>query len=320
MDRDQFDRLSRLVAAAGTRRDALRLLVASAVAGAAGGAATASARKQRGKDRKRERVRGEADLICTNICVNCGSKPIKPGANLAKCDFSNQSFIDGLNLGSANLTNACFARAELRGAQFNSASAGGVCFQFADLRNASFRGANVAKAVFCGANLKGADFRGSNITQAQLGCAVVGCNTILPNGKTAGCEAGYTCCDGACINTRTDSQNCGACGNTCPRCTTCVDGSCRNVPDNTIACDGSALNVNGDTVCTARPNVGICVRGVCDCASAIPSGEGTCLCNPLQTLVCVNEDACCRIQQVCRTGNEGTSQAQCVACQATAEG
>jgi len=36
----------------------------------------------------------------------------------------------------------------------------------------------------------------------------------------------YTICDGSCVNTDTDENNCGSCGNVCATGATCTDGSC----------------------------------------------------------------------------------------------
>jgi hypothetical protein len=40
------------------------------------------------------------------------------------------------------------------------------------------------------------------------------------------CSAGYTLCNGSCINKQTDSNNCGGCGNVCTSGKTCYNGSC----------------------------------------------------------------------------------------------
>jgi hypothetical protein len=322
MDRDQFDRLSRLVAAAGTRRDALRLLLAGGAAGVAGHASTSEARKRRGRGRQqRGRVRAAQETVCTIVCDDCSGKPIRPGANLAECNLADESFIDGLNLSSANVSEACFARSSLRAARFSGANASGACFIDATLRGASFRGANVHQAVFCGADLTGADFRGSNVTQAQLDCATVGCNTILPNGKPAEvCPPGARCCAGECASNN-DPENCGACGNRCGPCRNCQNGQCVAKPNLSFACDGSALRPAGDAHCTTNPNTGVCVDGACACG---PGGEydrdlNVCTCDAAGIAECrqnaPDPEQCCRIGEVCVDiqGGVDTLQ-QCVIC------
>jgi hypothetical protein len=209
MDRDQFDRLSRLVAA-GTRRAALQLLLAGVIAGAVRGVPSVAARKQHGRAHRRHRVRGEQEFNCTNQgCVSCANKRIIAGANLTGCDLNRRIDLAGKNLGGSNLTNACLGDS--------------------DLRNVSFRGANLSGTCFCGSNLRGADFRGTKVTEAQLACARVGCTTILPNGqKAVVCKSNETCCNGVCVNTQTDPLNCGTCSNSCPetKADACTAGEC----------------------------------------------------------------------------------------------
>jgi hypothetical protein len=258
MDRDQFDRFSRLVAAAGTRRDALRLLVTGAVAGVAGHQSV-SARKRRKRGRTRDRVRAQQATLCSNRCLNCETTPLIPGGDLSRCDFDHKAFRDGLNLRGANVSRACFAGSELRRAVFRGANADRTCFAESDLTDADFRGAQLSHAVFCESDLTGADFRGSNVTEAQLDCATVGCNTTLPNGKSAKpCQDDLTCCGGPCVDTATDRLHCGACGNRCGPCHICQAGQCVAAPNNTVDCRGLALQPDGvGGLCTSRPRTGV---------------------------------------------------------------
>jgi hypothetical protein len=51
----------------------------------------------------------------------------------------------------------------------------------------------------------------------------------LPIATTAGvfsCDAGQTACNGSCVNTSSDANNCGACGNVCPGGRACINGAC----------------------------------------------------------------------------------------------
>ncbi|MFN8591148.1 MAG: pentapeptide repeat-containing protein [Thermomicrobiales bacterium] len=260
MERDRFDQIARLFGAR-SRRDALRLLVAGALTGAVAGANDTAARRK--KDRQHRKGKAGAEEVqrrCPSTCnVNCNTRKLGPGVNLTKCDL-NERILDGVDLRGSNLTQACFARTSLI--------------------NASFRGANLSGTCFCGSDLFGADFRGSNVTAAQLACAAVYCNTILPNGKPAvTCANGKTCCDGFCVDTRTSTANCGACGRRCQTpldpCleAACVAGQCGSVPDP----DGTACEVNGETgVCCAAGSGATCVAGTICCSDAQCDPGETC--------------------------------------------
>ena len=304
MDRDQFDRLSRLVAAAGTRRDALRLLVAGAVAGAAIGGDDAAARKrQRGESRQRKKVRSQQlPVQCPSTCnQNCSNKPLHPGVNLTKCDL-NERDLDGVNLSSSNVTKACFGDSSLR--------------------YANFRGANVSGACFCGADLTGADFRGTKVTTQQLACATVACNTILPNGKPAvACAKGQTCCNGVCVNTGSDPNNCGACGKTCGACQFCNFGKCQNLADGKFDCARQPLVPAGGGVCsqglcTPTANTGICDLGFCNCGphGVYDEDANVCVCDQDGVDTCAEDGDCCEVEQTCLANGEYCSDLLCFDC------
>jgi hypothetical protein len=211
MERDTFDRLVRLIAAASSRRAALRLATGAVLGGAATLESAAAKRRTRGRVRAQQ-----AEPFCGDQCGvagNCDNKKIGPGANLSGCNFNEVQFGPSqTNLVSTNISGACFVKARFLGfgGKLRSANASNACFTEADLESADFRGTNLSGAIFCGADLRGADFRGSNVTKEQLDCANVGCDTILPNGKPAVvCTGGKICCTSVCC----DPQNCD--GGTC---------------------------------------------------------------------------------------------------------
>jgi hypothetical protein len=295
MDRDRFDRLSHLVAAAGTRRAALRLLATGALLGGAASLEGVSAKR---RNRNRRKVRAEKDvraqqsvvcepepLVCSTLigtgCSfepgNCANKRIGPGTNLTNCNFINVAGdLTETNFRAANLTGACFfAETLLNRPNFRGANLKNACFFEAGLDFADFRGTNVKGASFCFADLTGADFRGSNITPEQIASAsTVACSTILPNGQRAvQCAAGETCCIG-CTDTDTDPQNCGACNRACfPTGDTCSDGECQCGTGSACAagltcCFGECVDIDTDPL-----NCGFC--GV-DCGSGATCDGGVC--------------------------------------------
>ncbi len=60
-----------------------------------------------------------------------------------------------------------------------------------------------------------------------------------------GCAAGQTLCNGACVNTTTDANNCGACGSACSGGRTCAAGACV-CPAGTVLCGGACIAVTAD--------------------------------------------------------------------------
>jgi hypothetical protein len=222
MEHDTFDRIARHLGAAGSRRAALRLVASGTLLGGIG-MLEGSAARRRGANRKRrnrghlqdEQV-GEIPKVCLISAglgcsrgpeARCIGKNFRPGANLSNCNYVNESgLLFDVDLSGANLAGTCWFAETLDGpTNFSAANLSKACFFEAELGNADFRGTNVRGASFCEADLRGADFRGSNVTDAQLACATVGCDTILPNGQPAvPCTNGQVCCGAVCC----DPANC----------------------------------------------------------------------------------------------------------------
>ena len=101
-------------------------------------------------------------------------------------------------------------------------------------------------------------------------------------------------CGTTCVDTRTDTQHCGACGNACPASWECAGGVCgcggeTEPPDSgfTICCDGTWIDGDWDDA-----NCGAC--GVaCDAGEACLEGTCGASCTPLSPDVstCTNSPA-----------------------------
>ena len=218
MERETFDRLTRLIGAAGTRRAALRLVATAALLGGAASVEDVAAKRRKNRGRVRAQQEQQIPEVCEFLPQNgcsqpaepnrCLGKNFRPGANLTKCNFFNTSgFLANVRLNAANLTSTCWFDMDLFGPpSFRSANLTNACFFEASLVFADFRGANLQGASFCEADLRGANFQGSNLTDEQLACAAdIGCDTILPNGKPAvQCDADQVCCGAVCC----DPANC----------------------------------------------------------------------------------------------------------------
>ena len=113
----------------------------------------------------------------------------------------------------------------------------------------------------------------------------------------AQCNANQDCCDGQCVNTNTDRENCGACEVICEfpvnpcRGVACVNGSCQesNLPDGTD--------------CEFLENSGVCCGGSCafgdECCSNAQCGSGNSCCGGQCFNTTTNFDRCGSCTNVC---------------------
>jgi hypothetical protein len=96
--------------------------------------------------------------------------------------------------------------------------------------------------------------------------------TLSVKPTVVGSCGGGTTCGGACVDTSTDPNNCGACGNVCGAGTTCAGGQCTCASG--TQCGGTCVDTSTDgNNCGACGNV---------CASGTSCVNGTCQgsCNP----------------------------------------
>lgn len=90
------------------------------------------------------------------------------------------------------------------------------------------------------------------------------------NGKPCAvlCSMGFVCCDGNCVNTRNDINNCGHCGNVCPGPNPfCAGTACGTAPCNppctggTLCCDVQGPGPSRPPMCTGPTDLGTCPVG-----------------------------------------------------------
>lgn len=89
------------------------------------------------------------------------------------------------------------------------------------------------------------------------------------------CLPGQADCDGVCIDTCCDNQNCGACGNVCTGGLTCFEGVC-DCPSGLCCAEGETLC--GETciaTCCDNNNCGACGNV---CTGGLTCFEGQCSC------------------------------------------
>jgi hypothetical protein len=94
-------------------------------------------------------------------------------------------------------------------------------------------------------------------------------NNCPQNSPVICCPAsgGMTCCDGQCLDTRSDPQNCGACKKVCPPGQRCEQGLCRGCQAGETTCNNVCVNLQTD-----NNNCGTCGH-VCVAPSTCQSGK-----------------------------------------------
>ena len=63
-------------------------------------------------------------------------------------------------------------------------------------------------------------------TMLAIGALIVLAAGCGDGGGEENCPTGERLCSGVCVNTLTDHNNCGGCGNACATGSQCVNGSC----------------------------------------------------------------------------------------------
>lgn len=219
VDGNRFDRFTRGWARGATRR--------GAIAGLASGLLlSALPDGTPGAERRRDQaVHGEKKRKkCTNGLLKC---TIKKGRK--KKRFCVDAQTDPANCGGCGILCA-----------IGQGCQGGVCTCNGTICAGCCDG-NTCEAgtsnQLCGAN--------GAICQACSG------GRTCQNGVCA-CPAGQTSCGGACVDTKTNAANCGACGNACPSGQSCQNGGCV-CPAGQTKCAGECVDTQTDVA-----NCGTC--------------------------------------------------------------
>src|SRR5262245_38930637 len=125
------------------------------------------------------------------------------------------------------------------------------------------------------------------------------------------------CCNGVCVNTWTDNNNCGGCGSVCSEASDCQEGVCRCLPTRQDICGDVCTNVLWD-----HDNCGSCGHA---CAANQGCFLGTCGCPDASQLWCndqcvdgfTDRNNCGSCGNVCPAGQDcvgGECQAPCGPC------
>jgi len=129
--------------------------------------------------------------------------------------------------------------------------------------NAGFANCDGNAANGCEANLNTSNQncgKCSQVCASNRSCVAGACVCT----SNANCSTGQLCCSGACVDTRSDEANCGACGAACTSTQTCCSSSCK-----TLATD---INNCGTCGSTCDSHSDRCTAGQCKCGTANSCG------------------------------------------------
>jgi len=267
MDASQFDRLTRIVSAAVSRRGALAavfvpsflsLTLGETLAGKGHARRKKANSEGKGKGKKKRKGKGKGkQKNGQNGAGDQTQNPSPPAAAVTTPCYPGLNCTPGQ--GSIN-QNCNFANSTLfRDQNARGAVLIGSNFTKADLTNADLRGAVLNGACLVDAVLLDAQIDSSTV----LGDAIL-CHTIMPDGTidNSGCGRVTPCCPLTCEGAR-----CGPTGST-PPCTVCASGC----PYDSLAA-AVAGAASGDTILLCAgdyPTVGVTIA-----KNLIITGEGT---------------------------------------------
>ena len=256
MDPNQLDRLARLAATSGSRRQLLR-------AGVAALAGTLAARQavQAGQacdsgltDCFGNCVALQTDVLHCGACGNaCMGVPGPGQSDIGECvaGVCQVVCLEGYTL----VDGVCVPTTEVCDPGLTECV--GVCVD---------PQTDVYHCGACGNACVGVPGPG----QSSIGECVAGVCQIV-------CLEGYTLCDGECVDLASDTSNCGACGSICESQlvgVACVEGECVRVdcPAALNSCDGECVDVTSDPAnCGACGNA--CPSGVCAGGACLPNDD-----------------------------------------------
>jgi hypothetical protein len=144
--------------------------------------------------------------------------------------------------------------------------------------------------------------RACTATQA---CVMGVCSTARPTCTAVQTDCAPTAATPTCVNTTTDSMNCGTCGTVCPMGSTCQMGACRCATGN-VLCGRACVNLQtsathcgacGQACTTGR----VCTMGTCTCAT------GTTLCNGNCVNTMTDANHCGACGRTCNSGQTCTA-------------
>ena len=137
-------------------------------------------------------------------------------------------------------------------------------------------------------------------------CQTGTCRTSRPTCPTGQTDCTPMAATPTCVNTQTDSMNCGACGTACAAGSTCQTGACR-CPTGQSLCGRTCVNLQtsatncgrcGNACATGR----VCNAGTCGCATGTTLCGGNCVNTQTDNANCGACGTTCAGGQTCTAG------------------
>jgi hypothetical protein len=130
------------------------------------------------------------------------------------------------------------------------------------------------------------------------------------------CAAGTSWCNGSCIDTTSDPDNCGGCGNQCdPDFEVCSNGDCECTGGLTM-CDGQCRDLQNDPrrcggCDTQCGDAEVCSSGTCACRPGLTECNGNCVDMQSDPRFCGDCNTECGTNQLCQDGSCASASGGC---------
>lgn len=187
----------------------------------------------------------EDPLHCGTCASSCGADQTSPDCIAGRCSCGGEACATGTDCCVVGEQKSCL---DMQSSRYNCGACGTKCASGEDC---------VGGACSC--------VGGAACSAGTICCSDGTCQTSCACGATPDCAD--SCCSDLCVDTSSDRENCGACGNVCRADQSCSQGTC--VCDSGTNCGDRCAELN-----TAEDHCGAC--GVV-CGSGESCCDGTCV-------------------------------------------
>ena len=284
MESETFDRFTRLLGGASSRRATLGAVLGAAFLGTTSDALAkgkghgkgkgrnhhkGKGHQKRGNDRQKPaRLEAEAEP-----CWRAGSCVPSTGSNVSYCDLEGSPAFHGLNCTRCNASRANLRGIDARGANFTRANLSYACLVDADLTGATIAGnTNLSFATFCRTKMPNGSINNSGCNQGIDCCP--SCDAAHP------CTVpGQICCHGRCVT------------GVCCEAADCAEHDCETKACQNFQCAyTNQTDGQPGTQCSTKCCGGACIANDACCTNGSPGcGPGQKCCGG----TCIANERCC---------------------------